>query len=261
VGYAHGSTLVEQWNGTEWARVASPTPPDATDVALEDVSCVSTTNCVAVGRASNATLVERWNGSTWTITLSPNPAGASYSAFNGVSCASATSCFAVGRSAVSPGSLIERWNGTTWSIMASSSQGGQLLDVSCSSTTSCLAVGTDFGGTNHGIVEQWDGSDWSAVPAQQHGTIDGFSGVSCTSSTNCFVLGATVEGIFTLTTHAFIDHWDGANWSDSPVSSGPPSNAVSTFLASVSCVRATSCSTVGEYKNNFGIYTLVERYS
>src|SRR5262249_33055570 len=90
-------TLVEQWNGTSWARVASPTVPGA-DSYLNAVRCPTMTNCVAVGyssAASDLTLVERWNGAVWSTDASPNSATPK-NYRNGVACAGTPVCFAVG---------------------------------------------------------------------------------------------------------------------------------------------------------------------
>ena len=43
----------------------------ATDSALADVSCPTTTSCFAVG-SSGTTLIERWNGTKWSIVASPS---------------------------------------------------------------------------------------------------------------------------------------------------------------------------------------------
>jgi Ser-Thr-rich glycosyl-phosphatidyl-inositol-anchored membrane family len=92
-------TLVERWNGSTWAVVASPDQGTRQNY-LSGIACPSATSCVAVGFFRNAssvpqTLVESWNGSTWAIVASPNPSGSSTS-LSGVACPSSTSCTAVG---------------------------------------------------------------------------------------------------------------------------------------------------------------------
>jgi hypothetical protein len=69
------TTLAEQWNGTAWTVVTTPSP--ATFSALVSISCSSPVHCVAVG-ASSATatsvvspLTEVWNGTTWTAVTAP----------------------------------------------------------------------------------------------------------------------------------------------------------------------------------------------
>ncbi len=60
-------TLVETWNGTEWAIQSSPNPTGATNSSLVSDSCTSSTACTAVGSASpgpsgetTVTLAERY---------------------------------------------------------------------------------------------------------------------------------------------------------------------------------------------------------
>jgi len=67
---------------------------------LLGVSCVSATDCLAVGDQTNLssgrslTLVESWNGSTWSTVPSPTANGDNF--LSGVSCTSAGFCAAVG---------------------------------------------------------------------------------------------------------------------------------------------------------------------
>jgi hypothetical protein len=114
--------LAEQWNGTKWANIHA-VDPTAGDVAeLDSVSCVSATDCWAVGDAgptsgnSVSALAEQWNGSTWSVVSTP--AVATFATLDSVSCTSASHCVAVGGdSATALGSvhtLVEVWNGTTW---------------------------------------------------------------------------------------------------------------------------------------------------
>jgi hypothetical protein len=93
-----GTTLIETWDGTSWS--VTPSPASANYSSLAGVSCVSSTNCVAVGnspRASErtASLIESLNGSTWSVTPSPNP-GKSENVLAGASCTRSSSCEAVG---------------------------------------------------------------------------------------------------------------------------------------------------------------------
>ena len=96
------STLVESWNGSTWSIIPSPIPSGSSSAALQAVSCVSATDCTAVGYSypTNAitTLVESWNGSTWSIVPSPNPIGSTSSELQAVACSSTSSCAAVGYS-------------------------------------------------------------------------------------------------------------------------------------------------------------------
>ena len=80
VGYfQHTGTdiLIESWNGTAWSIAPSVNPiPGGGDAKLNSISCVSVSNCTAVGYFSisgpEMTLVESWNGTSWSIVPSPN---------------------------------------------------------------------------------------------------------------------------------------------------------------------------------------------
>jgi hypothetical protein len=87
------STEALWWNGRTWQLQHIPTLPGAN---LNAVSCVSETDCVAVGASNAGTLAERWNGKDWTIQATPNPPGSAGSGFTSVACTSASFCVAVG---------------------------------------------------------------------------------------------------------------------------------------------------------------------
>lgn len=110
IGYRQ---LVERWNGRRWS--IQPSPSGAPEATLNGVSCVTRSDCVAVGALTNGSaksLAEGWNGSHWSIEATPTLAGGSL--LNGVSCVSRADCVAVGSNRREP--LVERWNGTTWSV-------------------------------------------------------------------------------------------------------------------------------------------------
>src|SRR5260370_23658835 len=82
VGYYAGDGLLEQtvteyWNGVSWVLVPSAnTSPDDYNF-LSAITCVSASDCWAVGEYrppfNNAyTLVEHWDGTSWSVVPSPN---------------------------------------------------------------------------------------------------------------------------------------------------------------------------------------------
>ena len=77
VGAAY-QTLIERWDGTSWAVVTSPNTLPTQDNFLKSVTCVSASDCWAVGYYLAGivyqTLIERWDGTAWTIVSSPNTA-------------------------------------------------------------------------------------------------------------------------------------------------------------------------------------------
>lgn len=115
--YGTQLTLVEHWNGTNWARESSPTPGGSGEdnADLQAVSCPSRSSCFAVGDSPyvSGALIEHWNGTTWTVQPASSPTGD----LVGVSCSSTVSCFAVG--VASSRTLTEQWNGTVWSVVPS----------------------------------------------------------------------------------------------------------------------------------------------
>ena len=85
-------TSAEQWDGTTWSVVASPS------AGVDSLSCVSASDCIAIGlnypTLPQPTFAEQWNGTGWTALETPNsPVGITLYA---VSCPSATYCIAVG---------------------------------------------------------------------------------------------------------------------------------------------------------------------
>ena len=70
-------TLIEHWDGTSWAIVTSPNTSATQTNILNGVTCVSASDCWAVGyydngSGGNQTLIERWDGTSWAIVTSPN---------------------------------------------------------------------------------------------------------------------------------------------------------------------------------------------
>ena len=66
---------IEQWNGTAWSIVSSPTISDGDEidnlVNLVSVTCTSVSQCWNVGVNNGLTLIEQWNGTAWSIVSHP----------------------------------------------------------------------------------------------------------------------------------------------------------------------------------------------
>jgi hypothetical protein len=77
-GGPRAHTLIEQWDGSEWKRVAAPNPGGSKlDNELWDVTALSSTDAWAVGVITNGgtdnrTLIERWDGKAWKTVNSPS---------------------------------------------------------------------------------------------------------------------------------------------------------------------------------------------
>jgi hypothetical protein len=98
VGANEGAALIESWDGSTWSTLESPKPQAS---ALESVTCVLKTRCVAVGGytvgGAARTLLESLDRGKWLMD------GVSDStALNGVSCTATGSCFAVGYDEAGP---------------------------------------------------------------------------------------------------------------------------------------------------------------
>ena len=146
-------TLVEVWDGSTWSVVPSANQYGSFTDRLYGVSCVSASNCTAVGYSylwsnKNQALVEVWDGSTWSVV--PIPDLNSDPSLNGVSCVSSTNCTAVGIDYAYSETLLLAWDGSTWRVVQSGIPGGSLGGVSCTSSTgssTCTAVGSSGGQT------------------------------------------------------------------------------------------------------------------
>jgi hypothetical protein len=151
VGYSHTTLLttplIERWNGTSWAIVASPNSPNSADTELADVACPAAASCTAVGTSTHGTLVQRWNGSTWAISNSPNPPGATGAALTGIACPAPTRCLAAGAAFKQniQQRLVEQLTPARNSLVGvpapSDAKRSSLSAISCSNGNNCFAVG------------------------------------------------------------------------------------------------------------------------
>ncbi|MFZ0251478.1 MAG: hypothetical protein WAL61_16150 [Acidimicrobiales bacterium] len=264
-------TLIEQWNGTSWSVVPSPTPsgPGVVGAILSSVSCASASSCMAVGYATDINgdnltdVVEQWDGSSWTIVPSA-ATGQVFDQLMNVQCLSATNCWAVGNAgpvsqmsgflpifpgAVGDQGLIEHWDGSAWSIVASTTEplpnGGYLSGLQCVGDSDCWASGatTDDTGNASGILmEHWDGTSWSDASASvPDSTAPGMlAGISCVSPTQCWAVGSTGSfnnGGSGPQPQSLVEYWNGSSWSVQP----SPNVTALSFLNSVSCVASVGC--------------------
>jgi hypothetical protein len=71
LGYPSG-LIAELWNGTAWTTQPIPNSGNGNNTATA-ISCVSATDCEAVGAAGDNTLGEHWDGSQWAIQATTNP--------------------------------------------------------------------------------------------------------------------------------------------------------------------------------------------
>lgn len=104
-GYKKGSrflALAEAWDGSRWHAQALPVVTGEPAAGLNAVSCVSATDCEAVGYAGASEgnqevgLLDQWNGTRWSVQKKVLPAGDLSARLNGISCTAGPVCEAVG---------------------------------------------------------------------------------------------------------------------------------------------------------------------
>jgi hypothetical protein len=284
------STLIEQGNGSSWSIVSSPNPTGAQISSLLSVSCVSTTDCWAVGLsypvANNGvtiglnstgpiaiaqTLTEHWNGQTWSVVSSPNVSPVLSDELISVTCVSTNDCWAVGAAEgmQTVQGLVEQWNGSSWTIVASPQTSGNesngLFGVACAGASSCWAVGYSYLGSGASAknfqtwVEKWNGSTWSTAASPNPGPdqVDALFAVTCTSVQDCNAVGAYGNGPIYDTLAL---QWDGSAWS--VAGSENPTVSQGSFLYGVKCASSSLCVTAGSYNSSDGtLQTLIEQTS
>jgi hypothetical protein len=250
VGHATEGTLAEEWNGSEWIMRETPSPTARS--RLLAVACISATSCKAAGEdGQGVSLDESLNGSAWSIVRTEHAVEHTVS----VSCTSPVACTAVGWGyPLSPydGTMVaEQWNGVRWSAQQVPSppgtEGSGLYSVSCTAADSCTAVGSYkvIGkAPPQTLAEHWNGAEWAIQETSDPiGTADvGFAAVSCTAEDACTAVG-TNSSIFGTQSTAFIERWNGSEWSiqESPSPTEPPE----VQFKSVSCATSSSCIAVG----------------
>jgi hypothetical protein len=257
VGWTDAGAVVLRFNGATWQLQPTPPPsgPPFTTAMLNDVSCTSGSECVAIGSFAG-TLAETWNGSAWSLSATPNMPGVLNSLLVAVSCPSSTACVAVGNQETAAGgqtSLVEAWNGSAWSIQHTPAVAGALTvmlsSVACTSSTACVAVGwyDSAAGTQEPLAEDWDGHTWSiqSTPIPTGASQSSLAGIACPSPAACVAVGSYQ----TPTGHQlpFTARWNGSAWTIQPTPM--PANALQGRLVSISCASLTSCVAVGDYLN------------
>ncbi len=238
-----GSPVILHFDGRTWSSFPSPAVPSS---GLNGVTCVSRTNCVAVGERANSlgeesTLVEHYAGTKWTVVPSPDssefPRNSNF--LQGVSCRSAGLCIAVGGDYnVSAGRaqqyapLIESSVSSGWAITPISPSGsGWFTSVSCSSSR-CVAVGTGTASGTTGTKTPWTALSDAGFALR---------GVACIGNGPCVGVGQPLQG-----QGISVASLAGARWSDASVP-GAPSDAETNTLNSVSCPQNRSCVAVGQF--------------
>ncbi|HXR60600.1 MAG TPA: S8 family serine peptidase, partial [Solirubrobacterales bacterium] len=244
-----------------WSLQSTANPVPRTENELEDVSCASSTMCMAVGndRYLGKGFAELWNGSEWKVVTSGLPE------LKAISCPSATWCVLVGRSEGKSWQLkwtefLGNWSWKTPIESPPTPEGGtgvELKDVSCTSESACTTVGRyNVGGTPKPYVARWDGSAWGlqTAPSPAEGSAnEALQGVSCASSTFCVAVG-------TANKKPFAERWNGSEWTT--LAPPNPEGATEARLEGVSCPTISACVAVGYLQpSGGGRKTLAERWN
>jgi hypothetical protein len=239
-----GATTGEMWNGRTWSALTMPTVANTSEPVLADLSCVTTSFCVAVGYAyyssgsTYTSLIEQWNGTAWSV-VQGTVAPTSDNYLEGVSCLSVSFCMAVAATDTAP--YVEQWNGSTWTPTTLSIPAGftdaYFDSVSCTTPSLCMAVGAGAlpSSDDTPFAEQWTASSWTvtSVPAVTSPNY-GLASVSCAGPSFCAAVGGN-ENV------NVVNIWNGSSWTLASV----PTPAGGATLRGISCFSATSCTTVG----------------
>ena len=169
-----------RWDGTSWQQLDTPDQDQEISPGLSGVSCISATQCLAVGSGGGtngtSSLALEWTGTSWQQLSTPAPAaGVVSDALSSVSCTGTSWCMAVGFShtgSTTAAPLAQTWTGGTWQTVATADLPGNLYPtalagVSCTSATACLAAGeytvgdgSFLGDAQLTLDELWNGTTW-----------------------------------------------------------------------------------------------------
>ncbi len=188
VGNKTAAQFMLYWNGTQWSQITT-SPADPLNKPLTSISCVSNTECYAIGPASSTStdlVIFNWtlvNGTTWQWTYSPtNIPGFSLNAISCTARPKNTSqrlpiCWAVGNyTAAGYYALAALYSDNTWSSY--SMMGNKNLN-----TVSCInAVNNCWAGGARGTLLHWDGIQW--LLQNSSGVVSTISGISVVGNTN-----------------------------------------------------------------------------
>ena len=178
-----------------------------------DVSCASTTSCLAVGTDGS---VAHYDGSTWSAPATP----VTGMRWNAVSCATATWCTALGFEGGTT-SYAAVWRDGRWSAPT-------LLDGTHRGLTiDCPAVGTCVAASLSAYAEALTNGTWSQP---QHVATGTYLALGCMSTVACVGAGAGVGAQGTAAT------FDGTTWS-AATSFDPPHGRIT----DLSCVGDDFC--------------------
>jgi hypothetical protein len=237
------------------------------------VSCVSTSNCYAVGGFGTddvtpqfKPLIERWSKGQWSqVAAMPMPTGQSSGVLTAISCPKATRCRAIGTS-IPNGDYFNHvygasFNGKKWSVLAipqpyhqqySYAQGS---DISCPKAKACLMDGyaaADANGRTNYTNEIWrfHAKKWALVklPKSVRTSGSGLADLACVSATECWVVGSVLSS--TQVDSALLLKWTGGAVI-TVVGLVQPKKRYN-VLDAVGCAAGGACYTIGASQSDTG---------
>jgi hypothetical protein len=258
-GYA---PLAEHWNGKSWHIIQTSNPATTSSAFLNDVSCLASAGCLAVGgsagqNGNGQAIAERWTDGRWHFAKVPAPGNALATELDGIGCAGRY-CLAVGLYEIASGralALAERWNGRSWHLLPVASTPGSLSEldaVSCHSASLCMAVGENDWTQLRPLAELWEHGRWRLVNG---GRLAGgaFNGISCPDAKWCIAVGQAGN-------QPLAEVWKGQRWRVVRTTWAPGHQA--NELSQLSCPGGTvRCVTAGaryEPSQSSGEATLAE---
>ena len=264
VGYGHQSSAGDDPRSPR-TGTAPPGPPSrpptrrpAPTAFSSAISCVSPSDCTAVGSSASAPLAAVWNGTTWKLYHPPSPSGSISAVLDAVSCLPETSgayCLAVGSytQGVAPAvfPLAELWDGTKWTPKESGidpgTRDGSLSGVSCVSPSYCMAVG--YLGV-FPIGEVWNAPVWTVEPRPPvpgSSVSAQLSAVWCSAVNICLAVGYNYTSVLYF---PMAEMWNGTTWTRYRPPS--PSGSAWGHLDGLTCTSKSACTAVGFYLTSSG---------
>lgn len=204
------------------------TGTQVSSASLQAVSCASSAFCVAADALGN---VFTYTSGTWSSGTQIDPPNG----LDSVSCPSSSFCVAVDRS----GNAYTYMAGSWSSPQPVTGAGGSLSSVSCPSSAFCIAGGSEAraGGTpSNGVAVAYtySGGTWST--GKQLDASNGLASVSCSSSSFCAAVGATMSAN---SENSYGYTYTNGTWSTSKQFD------TSGGAISVSCSSSSFCAAVG----------------